>query len=93
MAHATVEIAGVEIEAEYDFTITHSGCSATWDDPAEPAEFDIEVLRLRFSQQAADVPDLEIPEWLKDLLNQHLAERDDINDVVQAADMERDDDD
>ncbi len=96
MPATTIDIAGVELEVEYDFNITASGNGGTAPsltypgDPPEPAEFNITINTLRFPKQHADVPNLEIPAWLKDLLEQHLSERDDINDIVQLADQERD---
>lgn len=92
---AVVEIAGQELIVEYVFKITSHGCPATGPsyasggEPAEPAEFEIEVLGARFPKQHADVPAPELPEWLKDVLTTHLSERDDINDIVQRADYER----
>lgn len=93
---ATAEIAGHELIVEYVFKITAHWCPQTGPtyssggEPAEPAEFEIEVLGLRFPKQHADVPELAMPEWLKDILTTHLSERDDINDIIQRADYERD---
>ncbi len=82
----------VNLEVEYDFKITAHGCPESWSsyggDPAEPAEFDIEILGIEFPKQHADVH-LDLPEWLKDILTAHLLERDDINEIVQEADYER----
>ena len=95
MLIAAVDIAGLEMLVEYDFDITlsgNSGAAASLSyagDPPEPAEFNIDVLGLKFVNQAADVPDPEMPGWLKDVLTTHLSERDDVNDVVQSADQER----
>ena len=97
MSKASVEIAGFELIVEYVFTITCHGSPeagpsySSGGEPAEAAEFEIEVLGLSFPKQAADLPALEMPPWLRDLLNTHLYERDDINDVVQRADYERED--
>ena len=91
----TVEIAGHELIVEYDFKITAHGNPGVAPslsypgDPPEPAEFTIEILGLRFPKQHADVPELTVPEWLKDILSTHLAERDDINAIIQKADYER----
>ena len=96
MPKTSIEIAGSELIVEYEFNITASGCSAHMGSlsyeghPAEAAEFEITVLGIGFPKQEADVPELEMPSWLKDLLTTHLYERDDINDVVQRADMDRD---
>ena len=93
---ASVDIAGQELIVEYDFTITSHGYPGSGPSfnspgqPPEPAEFEIEVLGARFPKQHADVPDLELPRWLKDALTTHLSERDDINDIVQAADGDPD---
>ena len=91
---ATVEILGVEMDVDYEFEITHSGAPESWSsyggDPAEPAEFDITIHGLDFHNRHADVPKPEMPDWLRDILATHLAERNDINDIVQKADMERD---
>lgn len=96
---AEVEIAGHDLIVEYVFSITAHGCPATGPsyssggEPAEAAEFELTVLGLRFPKQHADVPALEIPAWLKDILTTHLAERDDINEIVQRDDYERGSDD
>jgi len=93
---ADVEIAGHDLIVEYVFKITSHGYPATGPsyasggEPAGGAEFDITVLGLRFPKQHADVPELEMPTWLKDILTTHLLDRDDINDIVQRADYERD---
>lgn len=93
---ALVEIAGEELIVEYVFKITSPGCPetgpsyASGGEPAEPAEFEIEVLGARFPNQHADVPDPELPEWLKGVLATHLMERDDVNEIVQRAVYERD---
>jgi len=95
MHKTSVEIAGTELIVEYDFDITAHGCSAHMGSlsyeghPAEPAEFVVNILGIRFPKQGADIPQLEIPRWLEDVLTSHLYECDDINDVVQKADMER----
>lgn len=86
----TITILGQNLDVEYDFNITASGCGETGPtyssggEPAEPAEFEIEFLRL-----SRGVTGLEAPEWLIDLIIQHLNERDDINEIVQRADQER----
>lgn len=78
---ATVEIAGHELVVDYGFKITAHGCPQTGPtfysggEPAEPAEFEIEVFGIRFAEQHADV-ELGMPEWLKDILTTHLSERD-----------------
>ncbi len=91
---AKVDILGVTMEAEYEFDITSRGCGpsgptrySSGGEDGEPAEFDITILGLKFPKQDADVY-LDIPEWLKDMLDTHLAERDDINEIVQQAAME-----
>ena len=94
MPTVTVTILETNFEVDYDFTITASGSPETGPsyssggEPAEPAEFDIEVIGLRLPKQHADVH-LDIPPWLNDMLCTHLAERDDVNDLVQRADQER----
>ena len=93
---ANVTIAGTEMEVEYDFNITligYGGAAPSLSypgDPPEPCEFEIEVLGISFVKQAADYPTCEIPTWLNELIAQHLSERDDINEIVQTADQERD---
>jgi hypothetical protein len=90
---ATVTILDTNLEVEYDFEITAHGCPergpsySSGGEPAEPAEFELEVLGIEFPKQHADVH-LELPEWLKDMLTSHLYERDDINEIVQRADSE-----
>ena len=95
---ATITILENELEVEFDFEITahgSAGCAPSLSyagDPPEAAESDIEVLGLEFPKQAADVH-LDVPTWLKDLIATHLAERDDINEIVQNADQDRSSDD
>lgn len=90
----TATILGIDMEVEWDYTITTHGNGGTAPsltypgDPPEPAEFDIEILGLKFPKQAADVH-LDLPDWLKDALTTHLLERDDINAIVQQADQDR----
>ena len=91
---ASVEIAGQEMIVEYEFKITCHGSTESgpsYDsggEPAEAAEFEITVYGIDFPKRDADVPEPELPDWLKDVLATHLSERDDINDIVQQADME-----
>lgn len=88
-----VTILDTNLEVEYDYKITASGSPESWSayggDPAEAAEFEIEVLGIAFPKQAADAPELELPTWLKDILTTHLYNRDDVNEIVQRADQER----
>lgn len=90
-----VEIAGHDLIVEYEIKITSHGYPATGPtyssggEPGAGAEFDIEILGLRFPKQHADYPELVIPTWLKDILTTHLLERDDINDIAQRMDHER----
>jgi hypothetical protein len=93
----TITILENNIDVEWGFNITTHGNlgvapSLSYPgDPPEPAEYDIEVLGIEFPKQAADVT-LELPTWLKDLIATHLYERDDINEIVQRADQDRDGD-
>lgn len=81
------------LEVEFDFKITAHGslgCGPSLSypgDPPEAAEFDIEIIELRFPKQHSDVH-LDIPQWLNDLLVAHLYERDDVNEIVQQADQD-----
>ncbi len=94
---AEVEIAGETMIVEYVFEITAHGSPqsgpsySSGGEPAEAAEFDIEVLGIDWPNRSklSDVPVPELPTWLRDLLATHLAERDDINEIVQQADYER----
>lgn len=91
---AIVTILETAFEVEYDFDITAGGSPesgpsfSSGGEPAEPAEFDIEVLGISVPKQPADVT-LEMPDWLRDVIATHLCERADINDVVQQADRDR----
>lgn len=95
MPEAIVTIAGVEMVVDYEFDITHSGCCAHMGsltyagDPGEPAEFEITVHTIKFPDKADAI---EPPGWLKEILETHLSEREDISDIVQCADMESDSD-
>lgn len=94
----TIEVAGHELTVEYDFKITAHGCPESGPsyysggEPAEPAEFEIEVIDIRFPKQASDV-ELFMPEWLNQIINTHLSERDDINDIIQQAAYDNPEDD
>lgn len=87
-----IEILGQELIVEYVAKITSHGAPATGPsyssggEPAEPMEFEIEILGVTFPKQHADVPDPIIPEWLSDLIMSHLHERDDVYEVVQQSD-------
>jgi len=37
-------------------------------------DFEIEIISLRFLNQAADIPHLAIPSWLEDVLQTYIAE-------------------
>lgn len=78
---ATIELAGREMIVEYVFKITSYGCPQT----GPSYTFELEILGLRFPKQHADVPELEMPEWLSGILNTYLAERDDVNEIIQRA--------
>lgn len=73
---------------EWDYDITASGSSGTAPslnypgDPPEPCEYEIEVLTLYREHEKKE---LEFPDWLKDLLTEHLYNRDDVNELVQQA--------
>jgi hypothetical protein len=88
---AAVTILDTNLEVEYDFKITAHGCPergpsySSGGEPAEPAEFELEVLGI----ETVAGMDLELPKWLKDLLTEHLYEREDINEIVQRADSEQ----
>ena len=81
------------VEWEYNIISHGNGGSApSWNhpgDPPEPCEYDIEVIAL---YKEHDKKELDFPAWLKDLVTEHLYNRDDINDLVQQADMDRGDD-
>ena len=93
---AEIEILGQQILVDYEFRITSRGSPESGPsyysggEPAEPAEFEIAVFGLRWPKKDADVPEPDMPEWLKDLITTHLYERDDINHIVQTADMNDD---
>lgn len=93
---AEIDILGQQFLVEYEFKITSRGSPESGPsyysggEPAEAAEFEIEVFGLRWPKKDADVPEPDMPEWLRDLITTHLSERDDINDIVQDADMHDD---
>src|SRR5262245_44258895 len=84
-----VDIVGQSLIVDYEIKITAHGHPETGPtyysggEPAEAAEFEVTVYGAHFPKQHADVPELELPEWLKSLLQTHLMERDDINDIAQ----------
>ena len=91
---ASVDIAGQEMIVEYEFKITsrgYPGCGPSFNspgEPPEPCEFEVTVHGARFPKQHADVPNPELPEWLKDALATHLMGREDIWAIVDAADRD-----
>jgi hypothetical protein len=80
---AQVTLLEQNYEVEYDFKITSYGCPATGPsyssggEPAEGPEFEITVHEI--------VGKEGLPDWLKLLLEEHLAERDDIIELVNEA--------
>ena len=90
---AEVEIAGHELIVEWDFKITSHSYPATGPsyasggEPGGGPEFDLTVLSIRLHNQHADVQ-LDMPQWLRDIICTHLAERDDIYDIVCRAEYE-----
>jgi len=78
------------VEWDYDITAHGNGGTAPSmnypGDPPEACEYTIEVLAL---YKEHDKKELEFPAWLKDLITEHLYQRDDINDLVQQADQDR----
>jgi hypothetical protein len=89
--NVTITILETSFDVEYDFDITASGSPASWSayggDPAEPAEWEVDILSLALSSKPDEM--LEIPKWLDALIADHLYERPDINEIVQRADQER----
>ena len=77
---AVISLLDQEILVDYKIRITFRGSPETGPsyssggEPAEPAEFDIEVLGLRWPKKDADVSDPFMPEWLRDLIETHIAE-------------------
>lgn len=90
MSQVTVTLLETNFEVEYDFKITTHGYGDSGPslehpgDPPEPAEFDLEILSINLPKGS----ELELPDWLKKIIEQHLYERDDVNDAVQEADQE-----
>jgi hypothetical protein len=90
---ARVTILDVEFDVEYEIKITAHGSPETGPsyssggEPAEPAEFDVEIIELRTPGQHADVH-FDLPQWLEDMLVTHLCERDDVNDAAQEMDSD-----
>lgn len=89
---ASVTILEQNFDVEYDFDIiTHgnNGVAPSLSyagDPPEAAEFDLEVISIT---KPKEIEPLEFPNWLKDLILNHLYERDDINQIVQEVDQDR----
>ncbi len=90
MPIVTVTILEKNFDVEYDYVVTSHGSPATFDDPAEGAEFELTLLGISVPKQAADVT-LEVPAWLESVILEHLYERDDVNLAVQTADQEHGD--
>ena len=91
---AIIEICGAEFIAEFEFEITAHGSPGVGPslnypgDPPEAAEFEITVHSLRVNAQPEGSPDLELPAWLKAIIEEHLQERDDVCAIVQEADRD-----
>jgi hypothetical protein len=90
---ANIVILENNFEVEFDFEITASGSPeigpsfSSGGEPAEPAEFAIEILSLCLLKSPELI--LEVSDWLKDLLVKHLEQNEDVNAAVQDADRDR----
>jgi hypothetical protein len=88
---AKVTILEKNFVVEYVFEITargSPGCPPSLNypgDPPEGAEFEIEVVALYDGDK-----ELDVPQWLMTIIEEHLSERDDINEVVQQSEYEQD---
>lgn len=86
-----VTILEINFIVEWEFTITQHGFAGSGPsfsspgEPPEPVEFDIEVVAL---YELRSKNSLDIPLWLKDLLAEHLYERDDVYSIVNEADQD-----
>lgn len=84
---AIITIADHEFVAEYSYRITSPGYPATgpsWSGPGEPGapmEFEVELDGLAIS---ADHNRLPVPAWLKDKIEQTLANSDEVYDAIRA---------
>lgn len=82
MPSVPITMLETNFEVEYDFKITAHGSGGTApsleypSDPPEPAEFDIEILSLALAGKPER--ELDIPEWLRDMLIEELLQRDDV---------------
>lgn len=86
----SITILNTDFEVEYIINITSRGCSAHYGSliyeghPADAAEFEVEFLALY-----KDKIELTVPDWLKELILEHLYNRKDINEIAQEIDYER----
>ncbi len=87
---ASLTIAGADFVVDYDYDITYPGRPATgpsWSspgEPPEPMEFEVTVTALRKDVHLRKVaaPLLPMSEWLKDAIEEDLAERDDVYEAI-----------
>lgn len=90
--HASIQIAGADFVVDYDYKITCPGRPARWPswaspgEPPEPMEFEVTVTALRedLPGRSLPAPLLQMPEWLKDAIEEDLAGRDDVYEAIIA---------
>ena len=62
---AYLTIAGAEYIVGYDYKITAAGSPQTWEQPAEPFEFEVTFVDLRKDDGGGKETPVECPAWLK----------------------------
>jgi len=93
MPQAAVQIVGADYIAWYSYRVTYPGHRATGPtyacggEPAAPMEFEIELDGL--SRCEGDSVFLDVPDWLKGVIEDDLIERDDVYDAIADVEAER----
>ena len=76
-------IGEVDMYCHYAFTISSYGTPQTRDDPGSPLEYDVELEALHID--IPDSPKLEVPEWLKLIIEQDILDSGSCYEDIQEA--------
>ena len=87
-------ILGRDMVIDFDYEIIYEGCEAKLYGPpencypAEPMEYDLTFVGI--SYDAPNSQHLEVPDWLKETIEEYLAESDDVYERIQSEAAEED---
>lgn len=85
---------GSDYVADYDYKVTSHGCSAHYGSlsyaghPAEPMEFEVTLVDLREDLPGKESPSLDCLPWMRDLIEEHIAESDEVYREIEEAELE-----